>query len=277
MKILRYQYQGNKQYGILEGARIYPITATIQDIRDLIDYDFSKVGKEDSFKIEDVKVISPMDEPVRNVFCVGKNYLEHVNEVKGTSLDKSIPQKPIYFTKAVDYFKTDKDMIEISSLPTNELDYEVELAIIIGKTGKNITKEKAKDYVFGYMVANDFSARDLQRERGQWFKGKSLDGLTAIGPLITLKDEVEFPPKLKITSTVNGELRQNNFTDNLIFSIDTIIEDLSNGMTLKKGDIILTGTPSGVGAGFEPPKYLQKGDVVELEIEKIGVLRNTMS
>jgi 2-keto-4-pentenoate hydratase/2-oxohepta-3-ene-1,7-dioic acid hydratase in catechol pathway len=156
------------------------------------------------------------------------------------------------------------------------LDYEAELAIIIGKTAKNVKAEDAGDYIFGYTVLNDVSARVLQTTHKQWYFGKSLDGFTPIGPCITTADEIAFPPALKISATVNGELRQDATTDLLITGIPAIIEELSSGMTLLPGTIIATGTPAGVGMGFDPPKFLKAGDVVECTIEKIGTLRNTV-
>jgi 2-keto-4-pentenoate hydratase/2-oxohepta-3-ene-1,7-dioic acid hydratase in catechol pathway len=142
---------------------------------------------------------------------------------------------------------------------------------------KNISKAEVKDTIFGYTIANDVTARDLQRTHVQWVRGKSLDTFCPLGPVIVTKDEINYPPALAIESRVNGEVRQQSTTDHLIFDLDTIIAQLSQGMTLYPGDIILTGTPSGVGMGFTPPKYLKSGDVVECEIEKIGILRNTMA
>ena len=156
------------------------------------------------------------------------------------------------------------------------LDYEAELAVIIGRAAKNVKAKDAMDYIFGYTVLNDVSARVLQAAHKQWYFGKSLDGFTPIGPCIVTADEIVFPPALHITARVNGELRQDSTTDLLITSIADIIEELSSGMTLLPGTIISTGTPSGVGMGFDPPKFLKPGDVVECTIDGIGTLRNTV-
>jgi 2-keto-4-pentenoate hydratase/2-oxohepta-3-ene-1,7-dioic acid hydratase in catechol pathway len=156
----------------------------------------------------------------------------------------------------------------------DSLDYECELGVIIGKDAKNVKTEDAAEYIFGYTIVNDVSARNLQTRHKQWYFGKSLDGFTPIGPCIVTADEIPFPPKLKITATVNGELRQDSATDLLITGIPEIIAELSSGMTLLPGTIIATGTPSGVGMGFDPPKFLKSGDVVECAVEGIGTLRN---
>ena len=156
----------------------------------------------------------------------------------------------------------------------DSLDYEVELAVIIGKDAKNVRREDAYNYVFGYTILNDVSARNLQTRHKQWYFGKSLDGFTPIGPCIVTADEFENPPVLAIKSYVNGELRQNSSTELLLFDIAHIISELSQGMTLKAGTIIATGTPAGVGMGFEPPNFLKSGDTVTCEIEKIGTLTN---
>ena len=167
---------------------------------------------------------------------------------------------------------------DIESHPglVERLDYEAELAVIIGKTARNVKAKDAADYIFGYTVLNDVSARVLQTAHKQWYFGKSLDGFTPMGPCIVTADEIVFPPALHITARVNGELRQDSTTDLLITSIADIIEELSSGMTLLPGTIISTGTPSGVGMGFDPPKFLKPGDVVECAIEGIGTLRNTV-
>ncbi|SET67633.1 2-keto-4-pentenoate hydratase/2-oxohepta-3-ene-1,7-dioic acid hydratase (catechol pathway) [Natronincola peptidivorans] len=228
-------------------------------------------------KIGDVKLCAPIPQPRRSVICLGLNYKDHVEELKASMGDQAqTPKAPVYFGKmATDIIGP---MDEINSHPnaTSEIDYEVELAIIIGKTGMNIPIEEAENYIFGYTILNDLSARDLQKKHAQWIKGKSLDTFTAMGPYIIHKSTLPLPLNLKIACKVNDEIRQNSNTSNLIFNIPYIISDLSKGMTLKAGDIIATGTPGGVGMGFNPPKYLKTGDVITCTIEKIGELVNKL-
>lgn len=225
--------------------------------------------------LKSVKLHAPIDRPRRNVFCLGKNYIDHVKEVDATVISsEGIPKAPIYFTKATDICTGDGDEIRFSKSVTKKVDYEVELAVVIGKEGINIKEEDAENYIFGYTIVNDVSARDLQAIHNQWFKGKSLDTFCPMGPSLVHKSEIPFPVQLNISSTVNGELRQNSNTKNLIFNIANIISNLSKGFTIKPGDIISTGTPSGVGIGFKPEKLLKNGDIVECTIEKIGKISN---
>ncbi|MDO5715178.1 MAG: fumarylacetoacetate hydrolase family protein [Tissierellia bacterium] len=282
MKYISFIKDGQHDFGILEDQKVYPLRQYLKDhfqlegkdLRVLLQME-ERIMTDDltiSYSFDEIKVEPPFLEGERNVLCIGKNYLDHVNEIKFLEERNDIPKEPIYFSKLVDQFKGPDDEIELWGL--DNVDYEVELAIIIGKDGKNIPKERAKEYIFGYTIGNDLSARKLQMERQQWFKGKSLDGFCPIGPCIVTVDEFEFPPRRRITSKINGELRQDSYTDQLIFDIPTIIEDLSRNTTLKRGDIILTGTPSGVGGGFSKPKYIKKGDICTCEIEGIGILEN---
>lgn len=230
---------------------------------------------EEGFALSEVKLLAPIPEMARNVICLGKNYVEHIFEVKGKIPDApGIPKFPIYFSKFANPASAHGDTVILDTEVTNEMDYEAELAIVIGKTCKNVSRENALDYIFGYTVLNDISARDIQNRHIQWFKGKNLDGYCPIGPAIAHNSDIENPNNLNISCRVNGETRQNSNTRNMIFDIPFIIEDLSKTMTLQPGDIISTGTPEGVGMGFTPPKYLKKGDVVECEVEGIGVLMN---
>lgn len=225
--------------------------------------------------LEDVKLCAPIPYPRRNVFCVGKNYLDHVKEV--ATIFMGLPKNPVFFSKvacpAVGY----GDFIDSHPGIVEKLDYEVELAVVIGKKGKNIPKEEVNDYIFGYTIINDVSARILQKIHEQWHKGKSLDTFCPMGPYIIHASELSLPLNLDICCKVNGELRQKSNTGNLIFDIPTLINVLSQGLTLMPGDVIATGTPAGVALGFEPQnKYLRSGDVVECCIEKIGTLKNTI-
>jgi 2-keto-4-pentenoate hydratase/2-oxohepta-3-ene-1,7-dioic acid hydratase in catechol pathway len=233
------------------------------------------LGGDNVIPLEEVKLLSPIPNPMRSIICLGKNYREHVNEVASlVDHNGDIPKYPIYFEKMVDRCPGDGEYIPSHAEETDLLDYEVELAVIIGKEGKNIPIGKVEEYIFGYTILNDVSARDIQKKHIQWFKGKSLDGTCPMGPWIVYKDEIEFPPKLKVQTYINNELRQSGNTADLIFDIPYIISDFSKGITLKPGDIISTGTPAGVGMGFNPPKMLRAGDEVKCVVEKIGTLTN---
>jgi 2-keto-4-pentenoate hydratase/2-oxohepta-3-ene-1,7-dioic acid hydratase in catechol pathway len=215
-----------------------------------------------------VRLLSPIPRPARNIFCVGRNYVEHAKE-RGAE----VPTVPVFFTKP--WTAVVGPEANVIAWPvTQNLDYEVELAVVIGKRGRDIPRAGAYDYVFGYTVLNDVTARDLQRKHGQWFKGKSLDTFAPLGPWIVHKSALADPHALRIALRVNGEIRQEGTTADMVFRIEELIEVLSAGMTLEAGDIIATGTPSGVGAGFVPPQWLEVGDVLEAEVEGIGVLRN---
>lgn len=229
-----------------------------------------------TYPIHEIKLCSPIKRPIHDVICVGVNYQDHLDETK-ESFDKesfSVPKKTVYFSKRATETIGPEDSI-ISHINIDEqLDYEAELAVIIGTKGTNIPKEKAEDYIFGYTIMNDISARNLQQQHLQWYRGKSLDTFTSLGPSIVHKSEIPFPIRLNVCSRVNGELRQSSNTKHFLADIPSIIAEISNGITLEPGDIIATGTPSGVGIGFKPPRFMKAGDVVECEVESIGILRN---
>lgn len=228
--------------------------------------------------LDDVKLCAPIPYPKRNLICLGKNYLDHAKETMGLKgSEDNIPKYPIYFNKSANPAIGDGDIILNHRDITNMIDYEVELAIVIGKDGINIPKEDAEDYIFGYTIVNDISARNIQRKHGQWFKGKSLETFCPMGPFLVHKSQIPFPVELNLICKINSEIRQDSNTKNLIFDIPYIISDLSKGMYLRKGDIIATGTPSGVGLGFKPFKFLKSGDLIECTIEKIGTLSNKMA
>lgn len=223
-------------------------------------------------------LMAPLPSPRKNIFCVGRNYAEHIAEGdKAQKTNVGVSEHPVYFTKpGTTVVAPDGDVLIFPSVST-AIDYEVELAIIIGKPGRNIAKDRAYDHIFGYTILNDITARDIQRRHGgQYFKGKSLDGSCPIGPWIVTADAINDPHDLTIGLTVNGEQRQNGHTSDMIFDIPTLIASLSEGLTLQAGDIIATGTPSGVGYAMDPPRFLQAGDTVVCDIERIGQLRNTV-
>jgi 2-keto-4-pentenoate hydratase/2-oxohepta-3-ene-1,7-dioic acid hydratase in catechol pathway len=218
------------------------------------------------------KIISPIPVPKKNVVMLGINYREHVDEgARARSMDIKYPEWPVFFTKPATSVIGHLGKV-IKHKITDRLDWEVELALVIGKRGRDIPKDKAYDYVFGYTVCLDMTARELQRQHGQWFKGKSLDTFCPLGPWIVHKSALSNPQQLRLVCRVNGEVMQDGNTRDMIFDIPTIIESLSAGLTLEPGDIISTGTPSGVGFARVPPVYLKPGDKVEGEVEGIGTL-----
>lgn len=227
--------------------------------------------------LADVRLRAPYTNPPRNILCIGLNYTEHLKELDRPLLaEQKLPETPFVFTKPCTAIAHPDDILDVHNDITLCYDYEVELAVIIGKSGKNIRKEDALEHVFGYSIVNDLSARDLQRLTTQWYRGKCLDGSAPFGPCIATKDAIPDPQNLAISSRINGELRQDSHTARMLFDVATLISVVSTGSTLLPGDIISTGTPSGVGMSFQPPRYLKSGDCLKLEIENIGVLRNTM-
>ena len=228
--------------------------------------------------VEAVTLQSPIPCPAQDVVCLGINYMAHSDEAEKYSADAFATQHQdaIYFSKRVSRAVPDGGFIEAHTDLVQKLDYECELAVVLGKDAKDVPAGQTKDYVFGYTILNDVSARDVQTAHKQWYFGKSLDGFTPMGPCIVTADEIAFPPALAISSSVNGELRQSSNTSLFLNSIQEVLEELTAGMTLLPGTIIATGTPAGVGMGFDPPKFLASGDVVECTIEGIGTLRNTV-
>jgi 2-keto-4-pentenoate hydratase/2-oxohepta-3-ene-1,7-dioic acid hydratase in catechol pathway len=220
---------------------------------------------------EDIKYLAPIPRPKKNVFAVGLNYKKHSQEFLGSD---DLAQCPIIFSKAPTSVIGTEAGVERFAEFTDSLDYEAELAVVIGKRGRNIAPEDVQDYIFGYSIINDISARDRQKRTSQWFLGKTMDTHCPMGPYLADASEVEWPVELEIMCRVNGEERQHSNTRLLLFDIPAIISTLSQGTTLEPGDIIATGTCEGVGLGFNPPKFLNVGDVVEVEIEKLGTLRN---
>jgi len=226
---------------------------------------------------ERVRLLAPIPRPARNPFCVGLNYVDHVAEGARVRLaDTQLPEVPTFFTKATNTVIGPDVEVRLDTRVTKRLDYEIELAVVIGKGGRDIPAAQAMDHVFGYTIANDVSARDLQRRHQQWFKGKSLDTTLPMGPWIVTADEIADYRDLALLLTVNGETRQSATAAQMIFDIPTIIEYLSAGLTLEPGDIICTGTPSGVGYAMDPPQLLKDGDVMVCAIDGIGTLTNTV-
>jgi 2-keto-4-pentenoate hydratase/2-oxohepta-3-ene-1,7-dioic acid hydratase in catechol pathway len=229
-------------------------------------------------KLSGLRILPPIPKLNRNIFCVGWNYLEHFAEgARMRDATQKLPEHPVFFTKATGALNGPFDPIPYDPAVSREIDWEVELAVVIGKRGRNIAEAEALDHIFGYMVLNDVSARDLQKTAhgGQWFKGKSLDGHAPMGPWIVSAADLD-PGNLRLTLRVNGAVKQYGSTSDMYFKIPRIIAELSRGLTLEPGDVIATGTPSGVGMGRTPPEWLKPGDVMESEIAEIGAMRNAI-
>jgi 2-keto-4-pentenoate hydratase/2-oxohepta-3-ene-1,7-dioic acid hydratase in catechol pathway len=232
--------------------------------------------------LDDVRFRAPIPEPRRNVFCVGKNYREHVAEFGRSGYDtpsrsEDVPTKPILFSKATTSVTGPFDDVELHRAVTSEVDYEGELAVVIGRGGRGIARAEALEHVWGYTILNDVTARDLQRDHKQWLLGKSLDTHCPMGPYAVTADEVGDVQTLELETSVNGERRQHAAVKDLIFDVAELIATISAGITLLPGDIIATGTPAGVGIGFDPPRFLTSGDVVEVSISGLGTLRNRIA
>jgi 2-keto-4-pentenoate hydratase/2-oxohepta-3-ene-1,7-dioic acid hydratase in catechol pathway len=248
----------------------------IAEITNLIDETSEQQLAEISLSMDAITVLAPIPYPRKNIIGIGLNYTEHVAESART-LDTSndLPQQPVIFSKPPTTVTATNTEILLNSKLTNQLDWEVELAVIISKKGKYVPKADAMDYVFGYTVINDISARDCRRS-GQWIVSKGQDTFAPMGPILVTKDEIENPHNLNLSLTVNGIEKQNSNTEFMLFNINALVEDLSTVFTLEAGDIIATGTPAGVGAGRNPQEWLKDGDVVACTVEGIGTIVNTI-
>jgi 2-keto-4-pentenoate hydratase/2-oxohepta-3-ene-1,7-dioic acid hydratase in catechol pathway len=248
----------------------------VDELNDMIADTEPSFFEEIAYEMDEVTFLAPIPKPRKNIIGIGLNYTEHVAESART-LDTTgkLPQKPIIFSKPpTTVTATNTEVIKNTKL-TAQLDWEVELAVVIGKKGKYVPKKDAMDYVFGYTVINDISARDCRRE-GQWIVSKGQDTFAPMGPILVTQDEIENPHNLNLSLKVNGVEKQNSNTKFLLFNINDLIEDLSTVFTLEPGDIIATGTPAGVGAGRNPQEWLYDGDVVEATVEGIGTIVNTV-
>jgi len=292
MKLVTYQAQDGPRVGLVVEDRVLDVAAETGLPADMIalihrgDEALERLRRLESSAagkgqpLESVTLLAPIPRPAKNVFCLGLNYQAHIEEGRGqrgpiTADQTDRPEWPTYFTKAPTCVIGPNASIPLHPTVTERMDWEVELALVIGPGGINIPAEKAYDHVFGYTIVNDVSAREVQRRHGQqWFKGKSLDGTCPMGPWIITKDELGKADALHLECRVNGAVKQSSDTSKMIFTIPVIISGLSAGLSLEPGDVIATGTPEGVGFARNPPEFLGAGDVVECEIEGIGVLRN---
>ena len=294
MHWITYEQNDIPQLGALlpDGEHVVPLSELgfAQTFGDMVDF-IAKVSEEQlktaeklwrspvnslkTIPLSEVKLLAPITRPIHDILCVGINYRAHQAETEDFfSLQDKKDEQHIYFSKRASRITGPGEGITSHPEFDDKMDYEAELAVIIGKKGCNIPPEEAEDYIFGYSVFNDVTARGVQKKHVQWLRGKSLDGYAVMGPAIVHKSQLPFPLELDLNCHVNGELRQQSNTRLLIADLPTIISELSQGMTLEPGDIIATGTPSGVGVGFDPPRFLNKGDTVLCKIEGVGELCN---
>jgi 2-keto-4-pentenoate hydratase/2-oxohepta-3-ene-1,7-dioic acid hydratase in catechol pathway len=283
MRLVTYRDEGGIHVGALRADRVVELDDIAADMLALIDSGAEGLARAraaleqaaQARLIGEVRLLAPILRPRQDVICLGQNYVAHAIESdRARGREPKLPEHPVFFTKAATTVCGPDDDIPLDPQVTSQLDYEVELAFIIGRGGKNISREDALSHVFGYTVVNDISARDLQFQHQQFFKGKSLDRSCPMGPWIVTADELPNPNDLGLRLRLNGAIRQDSNTNDQIFDIATTIAVLSQGMTLHPGVIVSTGTPSGVGMGRTPPEYMAPGDVMEAEVDGIGVLRN---
>lgn len=297
MKLVTFEVERRIRVGVIskDGEWVFPIESVDMEYKTMLEA-VKNIGESEKQMLEyvsgkepysirgaarlsEVKILAPIPVPEQDIICLGINYMAHAEESARYKNEAFGGERPyaVYFSKRVNEAVADKEPVPSHSDLVDSLDYEAELAIIIGKDAKDVAPEDVKDYIFGYTIINDVSARNVQTRHKQWYFGKSLDGFTPMGPCILTTESVPYPPRLQVQSYVNGELRQDSNTELLIFGIDHVVSELSRGMTLKAGTIISTGTPAGVGMGFTPPKFLKSGDMVTCRIEEIGEITNPIA
>ncbi|WP_410014777.1 fumarylacetoacetate hydrolase family protein [Sodalis sp. C49] len=293
MKLVTYLLSGEKKIGVINTAgKVVDVTDIVatNDMNVLIDsyatfadrlQRYSERPDEDGLAQEDVRLLAPIPCTRRNIFCVGKNYSAHAQEFANSGFDSSaaagnVPAHPIIFSKPSTSVSGPGDEVDSTLDPFHTLDYEAELAVVLGKKGRVTQSDDPMSYVFGYTLVNDLTSRHLQKQHSQWLLGKGIDGFCPMGPVLVTADEFGEPGSQTIACTVNGEKRQEAAIADLIFDVATLIKTIGQNITLLPGDIIATGTPAGVGIGFTPPRYLKKGDKVTVAMKEIGELTNTI-
>jgi 2-keto-4-pentenoate hydratase/2-oxohepta-3-ene-1,7-dioic acid hydratase in catechol pathway len=285
MRLVTYRAGSTTRIGAVQEDRIIDLSAVAPDMLSLID--LGSAGLEQAraavstatttLPVSQVTLLAPIPRPRKNIVCLGMNYALHAYEsARARGNPEVLPEYPVFFTKAPTSVVGHEGTVPLHESVTSQLDWEVELGFVIGRTAREVEESAALGYVFGYTVINDVSARDLQNRHQQFFRAKSLDGCGPIGPWIVTADEISDPHALGIRLRVNGETMQESSTGDQIFKIPTVISVLSHGMTVEAGDIFATGTPAGVGMGRKPQVWLKDGDVMEAEIDGIGILRNTV-
>lgn len=278
MRLVTFGYDGRTAVGRLDGDDI----VTLDGVESMLDLIASGRMPRDGARVprREAAIRAPIPRPAKNILCVGKNYHAHASEFARSGFDASakeeVPEVPVIFTKLPTSVSDPGAGVSAAVDPTDSMDYEGELCVVIGPGGRDIKAADAFDHVFGYTIINDLTSRELQKRHRQWFIGKSLDGFCPMGPTLVTADEIPDPTRLRLITEVNGERRQDAPLTDLIFDIPTLVETLSAGITLEAGDIIATGTAAGVGIGYTPPRYLQVGDTVAITIEPIGTLETTI-
>jgi len=286
MRIATYTSEGHRKVGLVsaDGKTVTPLQLTPEQadsgvltlIKSLATGGSLPEASGPATDLREVVLDAPLPKPRRNLWCVGRNYHAHAKELSASVFKDNAAKTdewPIVFTKVPECVVGPHDDVLVPSDVSMQIDYEAELAVVIGKGGKNITRAEAMSHVFGYTVVNDVTARDVQMRHGQWDLGKSFDTFCPMGPWIVTAEEFD-DTRTRVRCWVNGELRQDGPTENMIFDIPTLIETLSHGITLYPGGVIATGTPAGVGMGMNPPRYLRAGDVVRVEIDRLGAIEN---
>lgn len=295
MKFVRFKNENNEKLGIFnkDESKLIEISSVLgrefasmtdlienineEEIEQLQKTFGGKISECVQYDVSRVKICSPIKRPIHDIICVGVNYKDHLEETKESFKDDfTEPAKTVYFSKRASEIIGAGDAVKSRMDLDTHLDYEVELAVIIGKKGTDIVREDVEKYIFGYSIFNDISARVLQQSHLQWYRGKSLDTYSSMGPSILHKTALPFPIEVDVKSYVNSELRQSSNTKLFLADISQIISEISAGITLEPGDIIITGTPSGVGMGMKPQGFMKKGDIVICEIPEIGKLINTI-
>lgn len=284
MRLATYQHDGGTRVGAVVDDRIVEVASDMVELiaggAGALEHARALAQSARGTSLAGVRLLAPIPHPRRDVFCVGWNYSEHFREgqlVRGKDVPPDLPEWPALFSKGPNTVVGTEAGVLFPAPHSEQLDWECELAVVIGREGRDIPEARALEHVFGYTCANDVSVRDVQRRHGgQWFKGKNFDTHLPLGPWIVTADEIPNPHALRISTRVNGTTKQDSRTDQMVFTVPRILRDLSAGMTLVAGDIIITGTPEGVGFARKPPEFLKVGDVVEVEIESIGVLRNAV-
>ena len=298
MRLITYRRNGEPRLGAVVGDRAVDLAALAQAggqsvpgdmlalieagpealarVRQLVEGAGQRLPDGAAFPLSEVKLLSPIPRTRKNIICLGLNYAEHVAEgSRAMNLERDLPKDPIYFSKPPTVLVGHEEAVIFDEAVSTRMDWEAELGVVMARGGRKIPKDRALEYVFGYTCFNDVSARDLQRARGgQWHMGKSLDTYGPMGPWIVTADEIPDPQALNIACRVNGVTKQDSNTRNMIFDVATCISDWSSAVTLEPGDVFATGTPDGVGFARTPPEFMKPGDTVEVEIERIGVLRN---